>query len=308
MEIKDNVILVDWLTFTVKGAHLDFAKQLLGMGTVPWEQIDKYMNGYPSRLFFGGVSILYGATDEMGICINMSGQGCRTYETHGDNAWISLLHQIWFFDRFNVTRLDVAYDDHSGILDIDRIRVDVDQQLYVSKSRNWTIEYGSEGTCIYIGSKKSDMLIRIYDKAAERGYDADTHWVRLELQMRDQIADGFLALLEDQAIGVTFRGVLHNYLRFVEPSHDTNKSRWPLADYWDQLIDCVCQMRCWFAPGVEYNMINLENYVVRQAGSAIDVYLKIWGFSRLVEKLKSRSSVLAPKYKKLLQDYGKKNE
>ncbi|MBQ1233185.1 MAG: replication initiation factor domain-containing protein, partial [Clostridia bacterium] len=40
---------------------------------------------------------------------------------------------------------------------------------------------------IYHGSPKSNMYIRIYDKAAERDLEG-IHWIRVEMQMRDEIA------------------------------------------------------------------------------------------------------------------------
>lgn len=303
-----NLILFDWLTFTIKTTDLEFAKGILGMQTVPWEQVDKYMNGYPHRLFFGGISICYGASEEMGVCVNMSGQGCRSFESYGHGEWLQLLNAITGCDDINITRLDVAYDDHIGLLDIDRLRVDTDQGLFISKSRKWKIEYGSDGTTLYFGSNQSNMVIRIYDKAAERGYPEDVHWIRCELQMRDKIAQGYCYGLLTNDPGTQYRGVLANYLRFVDPSDDSNKSRWSTVDYWAAVLDGVSAIRVWSAPGVDYNMEHLENYVVRQAGSAIDVYLKVWGVQRLIDHIRRRNVPLAPKYKQILTDYGLKEK
>ena len=301
---EENLILFDWLTFVIKTDDVQAAMDLLGMLGCPWEDCERGLNGYPNRKFFGGVSILSGASEEMGVCVNMSGQGCRTYESYGMNDWLYLIRTITGNgDAFNITRLDMAYDDHTGILNLDQLRADTDDQLYVSKSRKWKIEYGSDGTTIYHGSMKSNIMIRIYDKAAERGYGPEVHWVRCELQMRDQIANGFCEGLIDRDVGTQFRGVLHNYLRYVVPSDDSNKSRWELTDYWAELLDNVDRITCWSAPGVDYNMSHLENFVVRQAGNAIDVYLKIWGYPRLLDQLRKRDVNLPPKYKQLLQQY-----
>lgn len=301
-----DILLVDYLTFTLRGFDLETVIDLLGLNGVNWEQIDRYMNGYPHRKFFGGISVMYGGTDEMGICVSMSGQGCRTYETYGANDFFGLFVLICNNSDVNITRLDIAFDDHSGILDLDRLRVDTDMGYYLSKSRKWTIEYGSDGCTLYFGSKKSNMLIRIYDKAAERGFGPDVHWIRTEIQMRDEIALGFARGLMTVDLGTQFRGVLHNYLRFVEPSEDSNKSRWPLTDYWDKLLAGVAKIRCWSSPGVEYNMANLENFVVQQAGSAIDTYLRVWGPQRLIQKIRERNVPLSPKYKRLLDEFGRK--
>lgn len=308
---EENLILFDWLTFSIKTDDLDFVLDLLGMKSCPWEQIDRYMDGYPHRKFFGGVSVMYGATVEMGICVNMSGQGCRSYESYGKNDWLGLIRTIYGSDDINITRLDMAFDDHTGLLPIQEMRRALLAREYVSKAKivQVTIKDNRKtdiiGETLEIGSRTSAMLIRIYDKAAERGYGSDTHWIRVEMQMRDKIATGFCAGLLGTDTGIQFRGVLHNYFRFVEPSgSDSNRNRWPMTDYWKQLLDGVQQIRCWSDPGVDYNMVHLENFVIRQAGNAIDVFLRVNGVWALIDQLKARDVNLSPKYKRILDEYG----
>lgn len=70
---------------------------------------------------------------------------------------------------------------------------DTDDHNYTCRSQWWLVEYGSEGECIYFGSPKSNTRIRIYNKAAERGYkEGEKHWIRVELQLRDVNASGAL--------------------------------------------------------------------------------------------------------------------
>lgn len=303
--LKNDCILVDWFTCTFRGFDIPALIQLLGMVDCSWEECEHGLNGYPNRKYCGGVSILYGASERMGVCVSMSGSGCRYYETYGANDWPALLSLAVSSDDCNITRLDVACDDHSGLLDLDRLRVDTDLQNYVSRSRKWMIEYGSDGCSIYFGSRKSDILIRIYDKAAERGYDPESvHWIRVELQMRDTIASGFAAGILRDNICVEYFGVLRNYLRFLEPVEgDSNKSRWPTADYWENFLQSISSIRVWSTPGVEYNMANLENFVVNQAGSAIDTYIRTLGIQRLIFMIRNRDTVLSPKYRRLITEW-----
>ena len=156
------------------------------------------------------------------------------------------------------------------------------------------------------------MLIRIYDKAAER-LMPDVHWIRVEMQMRDEIAQGFIGGLMRNPVGVQFRGVLHNYLRFVVPTSDSNKRRWPTTSYWNDLLDGVQQIRCWSDPGTEYNEFNLSNFVINQAGNAIDAYLHVFSLDDLLRELKNRSVKMSPKYQRLIDKVenlkrGKQNE
>ena len=301
---QENLILFDWLTFTSHCDSPETIMQLLGLKDVPWQRMDKGRNGYKGRYSFENISILYDGAENMGVCVDLTGTGCRAFETYSTINWTELM-QILFYNSgdYNVTRLDMAFDDHTGILDIDVLRDDTDDHMYVSRSRTWKVEYGSSGTTIYHGSPKSDMYIRIYDKAAERDLE-NVHWIRVEMQMRDEIAAGFIDGLMIHPVGDQFRGVLHNYLRYVQdPGVDTNMSRWPMTKYWSDLIQGIAQIRCWSAPGVEYNEFHLSNYVINQAGNALDCYLKIFGMDDLIRELGNRSIKPSPKYQRLLAKY-----
>ena len=135
-----NVFLIDWFTVTFKDVSPDFLKMMLGLSGEDWTTQQSFKNGYPLDDFFGNIHIWYGADDpqfykdgfndngqwitaemkarqDMGICLNLSGQGCRCFEEHSTVGWLSLFEMI---DKYNghVTRLDLAYDDHMGVIDI----------------------------------------------------------------------------------------------------------------------------------------------------------------------------------------------
>ncbi len=303
--MKENVILFDWLTFTVKEDSISGVIELLGMPNVSWELMERGRNGYRRRMCFENISILYDGADNMGICVDLTGTGCRTFESYSTRKWSDLFADLVYgvyTESINITRLDVAFDDHTGILDIDRLRDDTDEHLYVSRSRTWQVQYGSAGTTIYHGSPKSNMYIRIYDKAAEQ--ELQEHWVRVEMQMRDEIAVGYARGLGHEDAGTQFRGVLHNYLRYVvDPGTDVNMSRWPLADYWQKLLDGVSRVRVWCAPGLEYTVWKLASYVIDQVGNALDAYLSIFGYNDLIRELGKRCVKKVRKYEDLKQQY-----
>ena len=52
-------------------------------------------------------------------------------------------------------------------------------------------------------------------------------------------------------IGEAFAGVLLNYLRYVEPDTDSNKWRWPMKDYWYNLVEDAERISIYTAPGME---------------------------------------------------------
>ena len=316
---QENLVVFDYLTFTSKSDSPETVMQLLGLKEVPWQKMDRGLRGYRGRFFYENISILYDGAENMGVCVDMSGMGCRAFETYSSITWKDLL-DILFYNAgdYNVTRLDMAFDDHSGILDIDRIWDDTMERAFVSKSKiSKCIVSDNQltdirGKTIMIGSERSDMLIRIYDKAAER-LMPDVHWIRVEMQMRDEIAQGFIGGLMRYPVGVQFRGVLYNYLRFVVPTSDSNKRRWPTTSYWNDLLEGVQQIRCWSDPGTEYNEFNLSNFVINQAGNAIDAYLHVFSLDDLLRELKNRSVKMSPKYQRLIDKVenlkrGKQNE
>ena len=64
----------------------------------------------------------------------------------------------------------------------------------MSRMKYWEVVRSSGGISGQIGSPKSKILVRIYDKAAERGFTDGRHWVRVELQLRDKRAGEFLKI------------------------------------------------------------------------------------------------------------------
>lgn len=296
-----NIVLYDWLSFTTKQFNVEQLIDVLGLSDCPWT-ITKGARGYQDRKYYGSISIHYNGRDDMGIWCEMSGQGCRTFESYSPVGWPALFDWV-LSHRCNVTRLDVAYDDHTGILSMQDIVQDTMSGMWVSKSSKWLCEIGDSGVTVNIGSSKSDILIRIYDKAAERGIP-DEHWVRCEMQLRDDRASAFLKLRQD--IGAAFSGVIYNYLRYVDFSEeDSNRWRWPMKPYWSDLIQDAEKISLWTSPGTDYNEQRLCNYVFNLAGNAIDAALKMYG-DQFFEMLKYRSSRPNPKYTQLIDEHERK--
>lgn len=307
----ENIILIDWITFTTKIWSVEQIKGQLGLLGQTWDLRDHGFHGYKRAEVFNGVTIMYdgrlnqNGEDDMGVCVEVSGQGCRALESFGGIEWLVFLAFLMEeTNEFNITRLDLAFDDHTGILDKLRLKIDTDEHNYRSKFRTWEIRYGSNGFSIYHGSKQSAALIRIYDKAAERGLLDGTHWIRVEIQLRDENAAGAIrAYLDKQDLGRVYGGMLATYLVYLEDSNDSNRSRWTITDYWDALIQGAERIHIAAAPGVEYNIFHLERFLRDTAGGGLDTWIKIFGLDSLPELLKGRKSKINPKHKLLLDQY-----
>lgn len=319
-EMKENLILFDWLAFNTKLHSPQQIISVLGLEALAWKEVNGG-HGYRKRLYAECISIHYDGLPDMGVWVEMSGQGVRAFETYSEVDICDIFKLILDHpDQMHFTRLDVAYDDHTGILPFQRIlsdTLDLDdhgiRQNIVSRTQMVTPE-GSHcngdprfAWSITHGRKSSEILLRIYDKAMEKGFP-DLHWVRVELQLNHARADEFVRrLMADNGlyIGDVYRGVVLNYVRYVEPSDtDSNRWRWPLKDYWQRFIDSAEPIRVWISPGKEYNMANVERYVYGQACESIKTLIDVFGIDAFRQQINTYAhDVRPPKYSKIISEY-----
>ena len=295
----ENIVLYDWLSFTSKNHTPEELIDALGLSHVNWT-VTKGARGYRDRKYFSCISVHYNGRPDMGVWVEMSGQGCRTFESLSAVGW----EDLFLFIRENglkITRLDVAYDDHTGVLPMDQIVEDTQSGLFVSKSDYWETVLSSKGSTVQIGSAQSRVLIRIYDKARERRCEPGTHWIRCEIQLRDDRAVQFTRIA--LPIGQAFAGVLLNYLRYIQPSDDENRWRWPMTDYWLNFVEDAERISIYQAPGMEYNMDRCKSYVVNQAGNAIDAMIQVYGLNEFARMIEERPVAPNPKYQLLVREH-----
>lgn len=110
--------LIDYLTVTSKIHSPQGLMELFGLDHLTWEVCsgaNSYRDGYRS----GSIRVSYnGITDDMGVCIDLSGQGCREFETLGHGDYERVFSEV--LDNkgeMNITRLDIAFDDKDGLID-----------------------------------------------------------------------------------------------------------------------------------------------------------------------------------------------
>lgn len=319
-----NIILVDWFSFTLKELDLHTIIGWLGLNSIDWVECKGHY-GYSAAKFYGGMWILYEGRENMGICVEFSGQGCRQYETSGNRPLHQLVNDVASIPTANITRLDIAFDDvdhdGDGLLDVRKIERLARHDRYISKfgirSGEWSGKHtdGSDKNplaySVYFGSPRSDVRFRIYDKAQERG-GLDYHWVRFEIQLRNEPALNFIK--QDGAIGHKFYGVINNYLRFIVPSKtDTNRRRWASPEWWTKFLAHTEKISVFTCKDVDYNLSRVERYVYYQAGNSIRTLIECVGWFKFREMLNALESELNPNQQKLVEEYKqiaeeKKNE
>lgn len=307
----DNVILYDWLTVSFSNVDKDTLIHLLGLQSLSWSEADTGSRlRYGHRLYYDGISIHY--TDDwdrkhnQGICLEMSGQGCRDYETFGKGDWW-LLFDFIRLSKAKVTRLDLAYDDYTGLILLPIMAEMARKFMFTARSQKVRVIEEAEdanpdhlGISVCHGSKSSDLYIRVYDKRVERHAWDIPHWVRFEIQLRNNNCDGFIS--NGQDLGEKFRGVVSNYLNYrcPEPS-DTNKRRWHVAPWWQKFLAGAAAISIHTTKDIEYNRDRLEAHVYERNHNAIKTAILSSGLPQFLEKTFGRSEELPDKYKKVLQ-------
>lgn len=225
MTVFNTKIIIDWLQFTLlRDDGLTVVFKILRLNPEDFEELEKGGLGYKGQLINNNVRIYYNGNVGMGICSSISGKGCRYMESQGINLW-SLVFRLSRSDKINITRLDLALD--TDIKLIDKIRASIDTQKYISKSRSisYICKSGKDSTrteTIYLGSRSSDLMIRIYDKAIEQSL-SDIDWERWEIVLRKDKIRQALPLLRKN-ISQTFKNILYTYFRPIKEI-ETNKSR-----------------------------------------------------------------------------------
>lgn len=186
----NNTITIDYVTFVWDTKTVSEAIHALGLSASTWTtKAGHYPYAHIQRA--GNISIAYDNYDERGVFVTLTSQGCREFENNSSIGWTDLFGIIRGGEG-HMTRLDIAFDDRTGLLDMQQMKHDRDAANYRSLL-SYTAEHRSHkenimGMSLYFGAKGSNTNIRIYDKDAEQG-GLGTHWIRVELQLRDAYAD-----------------------------------------------------------------------------------------------------------------------
>lgn len=249
---------VDWAQATFKIVQEpQKIIELIGLDPDDFNDLDHGLYGYSRQLRMGNISVMYAGSPDMGIHVQMTGQGCREFEAQSKLSWKDFILKCFEFDA-NFTRLDIAIDDIAYEGDklyftlpmLIRKLKDGEVRSRFKKARYITtvrIDDGEEiGSTLYFGQQSSDIQIRFYEKNFERlaaGKELEKKligWNRTEIQTRRDRANAMaLYILNEDQIGEIAAGVLRNYISFCVKDKDINKSRWKVCKWWDRFLGDV---------------------------------------------------------------------
>lgn len=310
-------VMIDYLTFSLKNWEpSDVIRGVLGMDPELFEDPGFGLLGYGQALKFSDIFILYQPREndyfqDMGVCVSMSGNGCRVFESMSSlsrdgSAFPSLFERLVADDTFNVSRLDIACDDHDGALDMDRVLEKVEHNELNSRmsKRSIVVSYDGmqkNGATAYIGAASSDFRIRIYDKGLEQGIG--DHWLRVEMVMRGANAKSFvLNLTGGQAIGQLAAQVLNDKLSFIDRD-DSNISRCSVCDWWAAFVDELESVRLVSREAVQHAVEHIQEWITSQVGPSLAVLFDTVGWPRIFELAISSKQRLSDRQRALIKDF-----
>jgi phage replication initiation protein len=310
----------DWLSFTINPEHL---KDIFIFGD---KQIElKSWNSYDVAYFTNtGVLIAYSPSrPELRLFCSLSSKALYSQSLKLDEII------DWAIPRGGkFTRIDIAKDDYSKVLDLDIIYNKIKAGELVTRFRNFsvyegeiysTIESGKIGSnttakTIYLGNlKKSNVIVRIYDKGAKE--KTSYPWIRVEYQLRHEVSDQYCHkhLLLDPDTGEIkktlnsvkktlgdikerdFPSIANYYLRFLDPTRNKkgeliHKRHWNTSYFWEKFIGTI-----------ERNTIGLPKYKTGLEDLRKWATRSISGINYLLEQAYGED------YKKERRDKGKEN-
>lgn len=247
----ENSYIIDWLSFTCRIRNPLEVIEKVGLEQFTFTENEVGRYGYDRAYTMNGlINVFYSSNrEDMGVHVEMTGQGVRKYETlmkiKGESWW-QVFEHLRSFVKFS--RIDLALDEYEGLVSFDDIIEKIERGEHIGRCRSFKVITGRgsngehAGTTIYMGSNKSDLMLRVYEKNYERqakGYEVETPiWNRWELVLKHEKANDFVAmyLKNSYSFGGLFAGILTDLIRFVEPGEDTNKSRWQTSTWWSDFL------------------------------------------------------------------------
>lgn len=271
----ENSYLFDWLSFTVPVRNFNdltvrsvrsFLKEL-GLD-FNFDTREKGAYGYNNSLSYANaINVLYNDLEslvtnnedrlkqalDMGIHVEMTGQGCRYFEGLENNDWIEFFNLLRSIGA-KFKRLDIALDDYKKMIKFSTVKEKIRSGEVVSLSRKRDVietkitqkeEFNnkgdSKGLTVYFGTRTSNIYIRFYDKKKEqegKGIKVDvSSWQRYEIVLRNEKATDFIErFCEGETFDTLYLGVLSGAIRFIDKGTDSNKARWETSPFWIEFL------------------------------------------------------------------------
>lgn len=316
-------VKIDWFSFTIidESYTPELIISMLGYTYGDFRSISHGINGYLSQLRHVSypISIQYNGQEGMGIHVDISGSAVADVVSHyrkkhtsitpfgtpafdtddfSYTVFANLINEV--NNHGHVTRFDLAIDDiGTAFFSLPELSSILSSGNYVSKFRKWKelIKYqdGNKycGYTIYLGSRSSDVMLRVYDKQLEQNEKLlacgerpiEQTWVRWELELKGERAKAACNLImQGVSIGNITIGVLSNYLRLIN-SDSTRKSRCSTMEKWLTFLDGVSRISL-YMPKEPRTINKVKNWLMRQVAPCLaTIIISEYGDSNFIHTL-----------------------
>lgn len=289
---------IDWLSFTIDSTELYCTLNDFGFQISDFYECPKGANGYKRmiRLHGSNLRVLYDGSENMGIHFDCSGSAVpELLRYFSDSLMIETPFDSYAIDMDivvmqellsrilmtgHISRMDLAIDNIQQIYyrvpELEDIWNDKRCCCHFRTFKRITERDSSGnlvGDTIYLGSRSSDLMVRIYNKQLEnnRKYPespVDFDWVRWELELKDDRADNAARLLMQQcSVGSVAVGILSNVFRVIV-FDDSNKSRCSSDIKWQRFINGIEALRL-YTPKPEKTLEDKYRWIQRQVGPTL---------------------------------------
>ena len=293
----------DWFSFTVLEApycnDIIGALSLFGLLPSDFEIMPNGGKGYKSMMRLSGqqVYIYYNGSEDMGIHFEVRGSSivnflqyysesisfdCPFGECRDIDISSSLMREFinTVLEHGKFSRIDLAVDNIGSIFytpaEVNALHM---QQCIVSRSRSFTYYEKTDsssvvnGSTFYIGTRSSDIMLRVYDKQAEQNTKHPANpiispWVRWELECKGKKVNAVAQnLASGKGLGTVAMGVLSNYIRIIDMDNN-NRSRCSTSTKWDAFL-CGIERLALTVPEAEKSLEKSETYLNKQYAPTI---------------------------------------
>lgn len=282
----ERSVKIDFFNFTTRRSIAEVCALFVGLKN-PLKPVDRGLYGYHfSFVSSDGVTVLYTPL-RSDIHVQITGAGCDSLRLYDLNV-IDLLS-----GDDHCTRLDIAIDcigsgftctDVWGLLQggyFVSVSSDI-RQIQGIMSRGSSFERINRGSVspkattrtsgghtIYVGSSRSERMVRIYDKGAESETGAD--WLRFEVQLRSESANQFCRFLKDGGhLAELGLRLLNKQIRLMAEGQDMtthDASRLQLHPFWAALTDASTPLKLSIPKRVKTVQSTIR--YIKNAGSSI---------------------------------------
>jgi hypothetical protein len=139
----------------------------------------------------------------MGVHVSWSGSALRTV-----NARAVLRNALTLGGKCR--RIDIAFDIPDAV-DFDELQDALKTGRAHTRSRKYSRIESDSGNTIYVGSRTSEQMLRIYDKQAESGLDHAL--TRFELECKGEMAEGIAKYCDNHGLD-GMQDVIHGFCSF----------------------------------------------------------------------------------------------